>query len=84
LQLLVWLCDQLQADHLSGAKCIFSGAFAPELQTYFQLLYVSQELLPNRDVNTRSGFIRSGFIPIWQKLPDWVVWLPVGYISIER
>jgi hypothetical protein len=32
-QLLVWLCEQLQAAHLSGAKCIFSGAFAPELQT---------------------------------------------------
>jgi hypothetical protein len=35
-QLLVWLCEQLQASHLSGAKCIFSGAFAPELQTIFK------------------------------------------------
>jgi hypothetical protein len=36
-QLLVWLCEQLQAAHLSGANCIFSGAaFAPEQQTIFK------------------------------------------------
>jgi hypothetical protein len=33
-QLLIWLCEQLQAAHLSGVKCIVSGAFAPD---YFQV-----------------------------------------------
>jgi hypothetical protein len=34
-QLHVWLCEQFQTAHFSGVKCIFSGAFAPELQTIF-------------------------------------------------
>jgi hypothetical protein len=34
-QLPVWLCEQLHTSHFSGAKCIFSGAFAPERQTIF-------------------------------------------------
>jgi hypothetical protein len=40
-QLLVWLCEQLQTAHLSGAKCIFSGAFAPD---YFQPVWDTKEM----------------------------------------
>jgi hypothetical protein len=39
-QLLVWLCEQLQAAHLSGTKCIFSSA--PD---YFQPLHMFKHLL---------------------------------------
>jgi hypothetical protein len=54
-QLLVWLCEQLQAAHLSGAKCIISVAFAPELQTIFNLCSVHFEFVVLRSTRLHVG-----------------------------
>jgi hypothetical protein len=60
--------------YFSGEKIISCFAAALWPARLCRLQCISQELLPNQDVNARSSFI-----PIWQKLPDWVVWLnPCG------